>query len=290
LLFAYLLAACAAAPPPAPPATPSVPPPTPTAAPRAISVTLDITYTVALQPNVSAQALDIYAPVEAKAWPAVVFAHGFGERKQDYRRIMQAIAEQGALVFAADWPDRATDTDNSGRAYREVAETLLCAVRFARSRMAALGSPSLTFFGFSAGASAGALVALAGDSLERAWNDAAAARGGPPAQVKCAANAGTAQVDAFLGVAGPYNLGAALQASDPLLWPLVSPFAHLSDNRALRVRLLHGTFDSRVPIEQSMQFDQALRQAGYDSQLIRFDSGHAVPMPLAVDELAKLWQ
>src|SRR5438094_9177719 len=52
LLFAYLLAACAAAPPPAPPATPSVPPPTPTAAPRAISVTLDITYTVALQPNV----------------------------------------------------------------------------------------------------------------------------------------------------------------------------------------------------------------------------------------------
>src|SRR5438094_9450609 len=60
-LLLALLAACAAAPPPVPPATPTVPPPpTATAVPRAISVTLDITYTVALQPNVAAQALDIY--------------------------------------------------------------------------------------------------------------------------------------------------------------------------------------------------------------------------------------
>ncbi len=296
LILLGLVAACAPSPAaptaaPSPAAATSAPAATPTAVTRAVTVTQDITYTVPLQPNVSARALDLYTPENPKGLPAVVFAHGFGESKRDYRRIMQAIAEQGAVVFAVDWPDRAVDTDNSGRALREVAETLLCAVRYARSRLAPDGGPpSLTLFGFSAGASAGALVALAGDGLDRAWDDLAVARGSPPPQVKCAAEGGSARVDAFLGVAGPYDLAASLQASDPQLWKVVSPYAHLSDNRALRVRLMHGTFDSRVPIEQSLQFDEALRQAGYDSRLTRFDSGHAVPMPQALDELLSLWK
>lgn len=133
------------------------------------------------------------------------------------------------------------------------------------------------------------MMAFAGDNLERAWNDLAAARGAPPPQVKCVAD-GSARVDAFVGIAGPYNLAASLQTEDPQLWQVVSPYAHLNDNRSLRVRLLHGTNDNRVPIEQSLLFQEALSHAGYDSQLIRFDGPHAVPMPLTVEELTKLWQ
>ncbi len=294
-LLCLLLIACEASPSSPPittvPPTATAKPATPTAITRAISVTQDITYTIPLQPNVEAQTLDLYAPADAKGMPSVVFAHGFGERKQDYRRIMQAIAEQGAVVFAVEWPDRASDAENNGRAAREIGETLSCAVRFARSAMAQYGgTSSLTLFGFSAGASAGALVALAGDKLERAWNDFASVRGSPPQQVKCVAESGSTQVDAFLGVAGPYNLAASLQKDNPQLWQVASPYAYVVPQQKLRVRLLHGTFDSRVPIEQSLQFGEALQQAGHDVQLTHFDSGHAVPMPLTLEELVKLWK
>ena len=90
-------------------------------------------------------------------------------------------------------------------------------------------------------------------------------------------------------MAGPYNLAATLQQSDAQLWRDVSPYAYLDKKSNVKIRLLHSTFDSTVPIEQSVQFDEALNKAGYDVQLIKFDKGHAVPPELAFEELKKLW-
>jgi len=72
-----LLAACGK---PRLPSTPTSIPPTATATESAITLPVDISkdvvYTKPLQPDVSEQKLDVYAPAEPGAWPVVVFAHG----------------------------------------------------------------------------------------------------------------------------------------------------------------------------------------------------------------------
>ncbi|MBI3732638.1 MAG: hypothetical protein HY259_04160 [Chloroflexi bacterium] len=299
LIAVALLAACGAV-QPAPTAVPPPSTPAPVATPTPLTFSIaaakDITYTVPLQPDVSAQALDVYAPTERKGWPLVVFLHGLGEGKRDYTRISQAMAERGLVVFTLEWPDRTVSIGEreNGKGYRQVFETLACGVRFARASAPGYGGDPkrLALVGFSLGAGVGASLAFAGDNPERAWQELAAGRGAPPPQTKCVAEGGSARVDAFVGVAGAYGAGTTLQNDNPPLWQIINPYVHLGDTLRLnvRVRLLHGTFDSRVPMESSVAFNDALTKAGYDSRLVKFDGSHAVPMPLTLEEVLKLWQ
>jgi len=139
--------------------------------------------------------------------------------------------------------------------------------------------------GFSAGAGAGAAVAFAGDTQSQF--DALGSE--TPPQVRCVAS-GLSRVDAFIGIAGGYGVSPTLQQQDPGLWQIINPYAHLGENKNLRVRFLHGQFDTVVPIESSIQFNDALTKAGYDTQFIKFESGHTVPFDLAIAELKKLWK
>jgi predicted esterase len=257
-----------------------------------VTVTRDVVYTIPMQPEVDVEKLDIYAPIIQKTWPVVIFAHGFAEHKEDYRRFSQATAEQGFVVFNIEWPDRNAGARDNNKGFRRTFETFACAVRFARGNAATYGGDAarMTLMGFSAGASASALLAFAADKPERLWEEFAATQNGPPRQLQCVVPTGSVQVNAFVGIAGPYNLAASLQKDNPQLWPLVSPYAYLDNPKGLRVRLLHGTFDSTVPLEQSTQFHDALTKAGYDTQLSKFDKGHAVPPELAIEEMRKLWQ
>lgn len=257
-----------------------------------VTTTRDLVYTIPAQPDVDAEQLDIVAPVGAKSLPVVIFAHGFGERKADYRRFSQTLAEQGFVVFTIDWPARNAGARDNHRGFRRTYETFACAVRFARNHATQYGGDAarLTLMGFSAGASASALLAFAADKPERAWDDFATTRNGPPRQVNCSAPEGSLQVNAFVGIAGPYALAEALQKDNPQLWQLVSPYAYLDNPQSARVRLLHGTFDSTVPLAQSTQFYEALTKNGYAVQLIKFDKGHAVPPELTIEEMRKLWK
>ena len=217
------------------------------------------------------------------------FAHGSAERKEDYARLYRLIAEQGAIVFGIEWPDRsplATANDARKRS-RHVFDVFSCAVRFARTNYGG-DQARLILAGFSAGAGAGGAFALAGESQVGKWDGMD--RVTPPALVKCVASGGSAHVDAFVGIGGPYSRGEVLQKDDPQLWQMTNPYAHLGDNKNLRVRLLHGPFDSVVPIDSSIQFNDALQKAGYDSQFIKTESGHAVPFDLATAEVAKLFK
>src|SRR3954463_6988979 len=63
------------------PAIATTPEPTPASTALPVTVTLNITYAVPLQPKVDAQALDVYAPGGHPGGPLVVFAHGLGENK-----------------------------------------------------------------------------------------------------------------------------------------------------------------------------------------------------------------
>ena len=279
--------------------------PTPAATESAVTypvtATKDAAYAMALQPDVSPPEwrLDVYAPSEPGPWPVVVFAHGLGARKEGYAILSRGIAEQGAVVFAINWPTMNPDTavQNDGRGFREMLETLACAIRFAGARAPDYGGDAarVALVGFSLGGGAGAHIALVGDEVDRLWEEFAALRGGPPPQVDCTVSGGSAHVDAFVGIAGAYDAFVGtdgkygrewLQERDPELWEMF--YSSLGRNLDLKVRLIHGEHDSTIPFENSVEFDTALAEAGYDTELSQFDGGHYVPLELTVETVMEI--
>jgi acetyl esterase/lipase len=265
-LLTLILATCGT-----PQPTNTVPSPTET---PPVPVEDDVVYAQPLQPDLIAYGLDVYTPGKPGNWPVVVFLYGYAGNKEDFAATSQAIADQGAVVFTIDWPAPLPDHAGlrNGSDCREVSEVLSCAIRYARSTAPDHGGdPSnVTLVGFSAGAAFGSWVALTGGNLDRAWEEFAAARGGPPPQVECAAGEGSAAVDAFVGIGGNYDYAEPLQKRDPDLWEIVSPYANVGQDLGLRIRLLHGERDSIVSPEHSVNLNDLLVAEGYDSRLILF--------------------
>ena len=269
-------------PTPEPTPTPTVPPETPTPTPFSLMTTTNITYTAPLQPGLSAQALDVYAPAEPGPWPVVVVVHGYLVRKEDYRLVSKAIAEQGAVVFTIDWPawtSPSVAVQGDGVRLREWTETVACAVRFAQTTAPDHGGDPerVTLVGHSLGGGIGSVVALAGDHMDPAWEEFASTRGGPPSQVDCLASDGSTYPDAFVGYGGAYMVFEPLQEDDPELWKIVSPYALVGSNPSLRARFIHGKWDSVLPdeaVELSVQLVEALQGAGYDATWTVVDAAH----------------
>lgn len=314
LLLAFLLlilvgcvAEAPADPPPAPtpttgfsdPAPTALPSPTATPIPAAAPIpalTKDLPYTIPLAAAVLEQKLDVYtsAQIQENGWPVVVIAPGFMQKKRDFKSLSEAIAGQGAVVFTLDWPTYSGSSlvRQNGKQVREMSETLVCAVRFAGAHAREFGGDPdrLTLLGFSLGAGMGGLTALAGASLEVEWSTLAGQSGEPIDPLDCIAPEGSAGVDAFIGIAGPYQLFDGIHTDYPQLWDIAAPAAHVGENPTLIVRLLHGAVDARVPQSASETFQAALVAAGYDATLTLFDEGHKVPHALTLAVLAELAQ
>lgn len=273
----------------------SAPIPTPVL-PLSVTVTKDLVYAKGLDPDAQVEwKLDLYAPTEPGDWPVVVFLHGVDEVKEGWTVLPQAIAEQGAIVIVIEYPDMGPTTaiQDNGKGYRELAETVACAIRFARARASDFGSgtPPLVIAGFSFGGGAGSHVALLGASLDRRWEEYAASKGGPPRQVDCGVSQGSTHVDALVGIAGPYHgfVGFEydgrygrewLQEKNPDLWKML--YSSIGENPDLKVRLLHSETDSVNPYEIAVEFEATLAEAGYDVKLIQFIGGHSAPLELTV--------
>ena len=277
------------------PMPPTPIPPTPTATPSfplPVEVTSDVAYTAPLQPDVPAQRLDVYAPVEPGPWPVVVFVHGYHACKEGHEKLSRAIAEQGAVVFTIEWrislPVIAVRED--GKRFREMHETVACAVRFARATAPQYGGDPdwVVLVGFSAGAWMGGYLALVGDGVAQLWEEFESKRGGPPQQVECLVGGSSARVDAFVGIGGAYGLSESLKEEDPELWEVNSIDAQLGKNPDLRVRLLHGEWDDTVRAEASVKFDAVLAEAGYDTESTQFEGGHMIPLDLTVETIMEV--
>jgi predicted esterase len=283
-LVMLLLGACGAPQPTPTVAAPTMTPP--------VEVTSDVVYATLLQPDVTEQILDVYTPEEAGTWPVIVFLHGLNATKEGHIKESQAIAEQGAVVFTVNWPTWIPDiaARENGKGFREMSEVLSCAIRFARATALDYGGdPSqVTLVGFSYGAAYGAWVALAGDDLDRLWEEFASIRGGPPPQVECVVSGVSANVDAFVGIGGRYDFAEPLHERDSELWQIASPYAHLGQDLDLRVRLIHGERDSTVRSEHSVQFNDVLAEAGYDTSLTLFDGIHRVPIELTAAKVMEV--
>jgi acetyl esterase/lipase len=212
----------------------------------------------------------------------VVLVPGFQMRKEGYRLISEAIASQRAVVFTIDWaawtsPTRAAQ--GSGAKLREWSETVTCAVRFARATASDYGGDPerVTLVGHSAGGGLGLWEALAGNDLEPLWEGLASMRGGPPPQIDCLASGVSAYPDAFVGYGGAYASLEFLEEEDPEMWEVASPFAFIGGNPNLRIRFIHGEWDSVIPAEHidlSLQLLEDLTDAGYDATWTVVDAGH----------------
>jgi hypothetical protein len=266
--------------------------------PLDVTVTKDLAYAKGIEPERQREwNLDEYAPTELGPWPLVLFLPGGGQIKEGYATLAQAISEQGAIVFVIDYPNERHPTmailDN-GKGYREMADTVACAIRFARARASDIGMDTapVVIAGFCLGGGVGSHVALGGENLARRWEEYAALRGGPPRQVDCEVGQGSTHVDALVGIAGPYDAFVGydgkygrefMQEEDPDLWKML--YSSIGENRALLIRLLHGKIDPTVAYENSVEFEEVLAEAGYDVKLIQFHGGHTVPLELTVETI-----
>jgi hypothetical protein len=265
-----------------------------------VTVTKDIVYAMGTQQEEGPEwKLDEYAPTEPGDWPVVVYLHGRDETKEGSTILPQAIAEQGAIVFIIEYPDMhpTMAIRDNGRGYREMTETLACAIRIARARASDFGSDTthVTVVGFSLGGGVGSHNALVGDSLDRRWEEFAASRGGPPRQVDCEMSEGSTHVDALVGIAGAYDAFVGydgwygrewMQEQDPDLWEMF--YSSIGNNPDLIIRLIHGKLDGKIPCENAVEFEATLAEAGYDVKLIQFVGGHTVPLELTVQTVMEV--
>jgi len=231
--------------------------------------------------------LDIYTPGElSSTWrPAVVLIHGgtwSGGDKGTMRGMASFLARSGFVAFAVDyrlfngkenlWPAQLDDVQR--------------AVRWIRANAAKYGinPDNIGAFGHSAGAQ---LAALLGMEATRDNSD-------PPLAKY------SSRVQAVVDVSGPTDfttdhdadrdsflasfLGATF-AQHSEIWRDASPVFHVAKNDAPFL-IFHGTLDTEVPINQSQEFADKLKQAGVAVKFVQVKDAHTFQSPEVRRQLA----
>jgi acetyl esterase/lipase len=230
--------------------------------------------------------LDVYLPekpgaaaVNSAPRPAVLFVHGGGWRggnKRDFGALAAGVAKQGYVCFSVDYRLVASNRNLWPAAWDDVQR----AVRWVRANAARyhVDPQRIAAVGASAG---GHLVALLGTTDTRDNSDPRLA-------------SYSSRVDCVVDMFGPVDFTAAMKPKAPgidvpalvsqlmgkslqeapQLYREASPLFHV-DRKSAPFLILHGTADPWVPVEQSERFDAALRSAGIESTLIKFEGeGH----------------
>ena len=238
-------------------------------------------------------ALSLYLPAEAGDAPMVLDA---GWAVAD----PWALATQGVAVFRANTPDRWGElvVDSDPEALRSMAETVACAVRFARGSEYGSETAPLVLTGFSRHGATAAHVALANESFDQMWDQYAESTGGPPLQYDCAVSDASTHIDGLVGAGGPYDNVVGYNGSSygspfardfllehqPELWEML--WGTVGLHPELQVRLLHGDADGTIPFESSAVF----AEAGHDVQLLLFEGRHTIPSELLTKTVMGLIQ
>jgi acetyl esterase/lipase len=201
--------------------------------------------------------LDIHAPDEVGPWPVVVTIHGGGwfiGDRQSMGSLADGLASRKAVVFNATYR-----TLTLGGTFPGMVDDVACAVQFARNAASEFTTTpeTVTIVGHSAGAHLASLVAYAPGIFGQDCPE------GP-----------TRSPDAFVGLAGPYDIsqvGGLLTpmfgvpiADDPELWASGNPFSWIPDSPDIPTLLLHGDADRVAPIAFSEELAGALEAAGRD--------------------------
>jgi acetyl esterase/lipase len=203
--------------------------------------------------------LDIYQPSGRGPFPTVVLVRGGpgglgGRRYLD--NFARELASHGLLVFNADYRDVADEGGGYPAAFQDVS----CAVRFARSQATRYGGDGgpVTLVGHSLGGWVGSVVALDADEF----------KGG------CLAD-GSGRPDAFVGLAGNYQIDAGEVDSDLYVFfggsasataaarAASNPFGYATRS-PIPVRLVAGGWDTTVYPSASIALNAFLMKRGWN--------------------------
>lgn len=193
----------------------------------------------------------------------VLLVPGGGWEAADFTGLLplaDALADAGVVAVTASYR-----VLGDGGGFPATVDDVACAARFAAQQAASAGvrTQGVTVLGHSAGGHLAALVAL-----------------GTPDEFGADCPYPQVAIDGLVGLAGVYDITAppqippafldATQQEDPQLWTSANPVGRLAAGQSapgLPVLLLHGDADEVVPMQQSMAFEQALRQAGAQPEL-----------------------
>ncbi len=198
-----------------------------------------------------------HLPVGLDRGPVVVMIPGGGWVSADpsgYRGLADALAAAGIVAVPVG-----IRAGQDGVIYPVPVQDVLCALAdgAATARGAGVEPTSLVLLGHSSGAHLAAVATLAPDSVDARCED-------PPVEA-----------DAFVGLAGPYDIREFADNADVLLgsrpeqdpgaWALANPVL-LADRRPqVPVLLLHGEADEVVPVSATRAMGEALRAGGHDT-------------------------
>jgi acetyl esterase/lipase len=231
--------------------------------------------------------LDVYQPAGLTARPrlAIVLIHGGGWTsfdKSTMRGMAQLLARSGFVAFSVDYR-LLRGTENRWPAQLDDVQR---AVRWIRASAAKydVNPERIGAFGHSAG---GQLAALLGTEDTRDNSDTALARYSSRVQAVVDVSGPTdftsehdPDGDAFLA-----NLFGVDYSKNPAIWRDASPVSHISKTSAPFL-IVHGTRDDQVPIAQSQELLDRLKQAGVPAGLVTVDDGHTFHTPEARMRLA----
>ncbi len=220
----------------------------------------------------------LYRPAAGGPWPLVVLAPGGSWRSADpgsTAGLARDLASRGAVVLNAGYRLSADE------AFGDVA----CALAVARASAGDWDADPgrVVLAGHSAGAHVAAVAALAG----------------PAPSADCAAGGTGAPPDAFVGIAGPYDVTAfapvpelrrffgGAPAAVPEAWAAGDPYRHLGSNPAVEIELVHGRTDLAVLPVFSLEFAAALRAAGRDVGLYLVPSANHFDLLDAAENAAE---
>lgn len=205
----------------------------------------------------------LYLPSPApKQAPLVVLVPGGGWTSADPAGLRPLAGRFAAAGIAA-----ATTTYRVGTAARfpVPVSDVLCAVAAAAAiaRTAGVVPRPIVVLGHSAGAQLGAVAALAADRFRGACDRPAV------------------RIDAFVGLAGPYDIARFASVAEPLLgtppasdpqaWRAANPLTWVAQRPELPAFLAAGTADDLVPPSFTIEFATALRQARHPVRVLTVD-------------------
>lgn len=206
--------------------------------------------------DATTQDIHVVAPQADGAWPIVMALHGIGGSGQDMGELATRLGQARTVVFAPTYRSDLTTPEGLIEAERDI----VCGYRLARTTAPDHGgdlAQPITAVGWSLGAN---LAVLGGLS----------AATGPSPDEPCPGD--TTPPDVVVGISGCYYE----HDGEPVTW-----FDDVSSlgNKGADIYLLAGEQDTNCPAWQSQQLASALRDAGYDVDLIELTGGdHYAPI------------
>jgi acetyl esterase/lipase len=222
--------------------------------------------------------VDLYLPKQSAGLrPAVVYIHGGGWRGGNKRAFSRHAAHMATLGFAG----AAIEYRLSGEAkYPAAIHDSKAAVRWLRAHAAEYRiDPNR--IGAAGGSAGGHLVGLLGTTNQIKEFEGAGGNSNFSSQVRAVAafNPAVDFVSFGKGASGNasnavYEFLGATYAHQPNLWAQAAPITHVNQNSAVFL-FLHGTGDTVVPYQQSVDMMNKLKTAGIRAEIFSApEAGH----------------